>query len=258
MALFKLATWNVNSLRVRLPHVLEWLKKNQPDVLALQETKLVDEDFPTDDLQAAGYHVQYIGQKTYNGVALLSRHPIEAVCTQLEDFADPQRRIIMGTIAGVRFVNCYVPNGASLDSEKYPYKLDWLAHLRQTLAQQYQDYSAFVVVGDFNIAPDDRDVYDPEYWHDRILVSEPERDALQAILALGFDDVFRRFDQEVPFSWWDYRAAAFRRNQGLRIDLVLTSPALTASCQTCYVDKEPRGWERPSDHAPVVAAFELG
>jgi exodeoxyribonuclease III len=256
MTQLKLATWNVNSLRVRLPHVMQWLATNQPDVLALQETKLVDEDFPAEVLQAAGYYVQYAGQKTYNGVALLSKHPIENVQIQLNDFDDPQRRVIAATIAGVRIVNCYVPNGESLESEKYQYKLQWLAQLHRELARQSQQYSALVVVGDFNIAPEDRDVHDPVYWHDRVLVSAPERQALQKLLALGFDDVFRQFDQTIRFSWWDYRAAAFRRNLGLRIDLVLTSKQLTSSCQACYVDKVPRGWERPSDHAPVVAEFE--
>lgn len=252
---FKLATWNVNSLRVRLPQMTKWIETNQPDVLALQETKCIDDDFPLEAVEALGYQARFSGQKTYNGVALLSKHPIEDVQIGLPDFQDEQRRIIAATIAGVRILNCYVPNGASLESDKYLYKLQWLENLKRYLEQQSQKFPAMTIVGDFNIAPKDEDVHDPKVWHDCVLVSEPEREALQAILDVGFDDVFRQFKQATQFSWWDYRAAAFRRNMGLRIDLILTTQALTKMTHACYVDKEPRKWERPSDHAPVIIEF---
>jgi exodeoxyribonuclease-3 len=258
----KLASWNVNSLKVRLPHLLDWLVENQPDIVGLQETKTIDENFPLADIEAAGYKVAFAGQKTYNGVAVLARHEPADIITDLPGLDDPQRRVLGCTIphprGDVRFLNLYVPNGSEVGSEKYDYKLDWLDKLGAYVEQQLKEHERFVVVGDFNIAPDDRDVHDPEAWHERILCSTPERAALQRLTDLGLSDTFRLFEQEEGlFSWWDYRAAGFRRNLGLRIDLVLSSPALTRCCTASYVDKEPRKLERPSDHAPAVAEFDL-
>ena len=256
----KIASWNVNSLKVRLPHVLDWLEKNQPDILGLQETKTIDENFPVEAIEAAGYGVVYAGQKTYNGVAVLSKRAIRDVITDLPGLDDPQRRVLGATIGAgddaVRFLNLYVPNGSEVGSDKYAYKLEWLAALERYLDQQLSEHQNLVVVGDFNIAPDDRDVHDPEAWRDQILCSKPEREALQRLLDLGLSDCFRIFEQaEDIFSWWDYRAAGFRRNRGLRIDLILASAAMSARCSASYVDVEPRRLERPSDHAPVVAEF---
>ncbi len=254
----KIATWNVNSLKVRLPQVLDWLVAAEPDVLCLQETKLTDENFPCEAIENAGYQVVFSGQKTYNGVAIISRHEASDVVTDIPGLDDPQRRILGATIGGVRVLNLYVVNGQEVGSEKYDHKLFWLGRVADYIGEQVKAHERFISVGDFNIAPADRDVYDPEAWHERILCSTPERQALQAILDLGLSDVFRKFDQEDnSFSWWDYRAAAFRRNMGLRIDLILTSQALTDDCTACYIDVEPRRLERPSDHTPVVAEFSL-
>ncbi len=254
----RIATWNVNSLRVRLPHVIDWLQENPVDVLALQEIKQQDPDFPHQALQAIGYHAVCSGQKTYNGVALLSRHAINDVETGLPEHDDPQRRLIAATIAGIRIVNVYIPNGEKPESDKFHYKLDWLERLRNYLQAALQVYSRLVIVGDFNIAPDSRDIHDPEAWTNKILCTVQEREALTAITDCGLSDSFRLCTQEAGFySWWDYRAAAFRRDRGLRIDLILCSSALKASCQSCIIDKTPRGWERPSDHAPVIADFSL-
>ncbi|UCC14065.1 MAG: exodeoxyribonuclease III [Gammaproteobacteria bacterium] len=255
----RLASWNVNSLRVRLPQVLEWLGKEQPDVLALQETKLTDDVFPADELSAAGYQSVFSGQKTYNGVAILTRgNTATEVVTEIADLEDPQRRIIAATIGGVRIYNVYVPNGQSVGSDKFDYKLRWLEALHEQLQGELERHRALAVTGDFNIAPEDRDVHDPAAWAGQVLVSEPERAALQQLMSLGFRDTFRLFEQpEASFSWWDYRAAAFRRNRGLRIDLVLASPALADTCVASCIDKIPRGWERPSDHTPVIATFDL-
>ncbi|WP_435100922.1 exodeoxyribonuclease III [Arhodomonas sp. AD133] len=252
----KLASWNVNSLKVRLPQVLQWLEQAQPDILGLQETKLTDENFPAEAIREAGYEVVYAGQKTYNGVAVVARTPPSDVVTDIPGLQDPQRRVLAATVGETRFVNLYVPNGKAVGDEKYHYKLDWLARLRDWLAAELERHPRLAVVGDFNIAPEDRDVHDPEEWHEKILCSTPEREALQALVALGLSDSFRRFDQpEKTFSWWDYRMNNFRRNRGLRIDLLLTSPTLTERLSASYVDREPRTWERPSDHAPVVAEF---
>jgi len=254
----KIATWNVNSMKVRLPHVLEWLGANSPDVLVLQEIKQVSELFPAAELAAAGYQSVASGQKTYNGVAVISRAAAKDPVTDFPGFEDPQRRILATTIAGVRVVNLYVPNGQAVGSEKYDYKLGWLAALKSFLATELECHDKLVVLGDFNIAPADEDVYDAEKWGDAILCSPAERAALCELLELGLTDVFRGFDQpEKSFSWWDYRAAGFRRNAGLRIDLILASAAMSTACTASYVDKEPRAWERPSDHAPVVAEFDL-
>jgi len=253
----KIATWNVNSLKVRLPHVLDWLATSQVDILCLQETKTIDENFPADDIKAAGYHVEFSGQKTYNGVAIISKKEAGDIVTDVAGLEDPQRRILGATIDGTRILNLYVVNGQEVGSEKYAHKLHWLDRITAHISEQLQQYERFVVLGDFNIAPDDRDVHDPEAWHERILCSTPEREALQKILDLGLADTFRLFEQEEnSYSWWDYRAAGFRRNRGLRIDLVLASKALADTCRACTIDKEPRRLERPSDHTPVIAEFD--
>lgn len=252
----KIATWNVNSMNVRQTHVVEWLQVHEPDVLVLQEIKQLTEKFPTDDLKAIGYHSIASGQKTYNGVAVISKSPAEDVVTDFPDFDDPQRRILASTIGDVRVIDLYVPNGSEVGSEKYEYKLAWLASLQQFLKAEMSQHEKLVVLGDFNIAPADEDVHNPEDWGEAILCSPAERKVLRELVGLGLTDVFRKFEHpEKTFSWWDYRAAGFRRNAGLRIDLILTSEPMTESCTACYVDKEPRAWERPSDHAPVVAEF---
>ena len=252
----KLASWNVNSLKVRLPHVLDWLAEHQPDILGLQEIKTIDENFPQDEIEAAGYQVNFAGQKTYNGVAVISKLPATDIVTDLPGLDDPQRRVLGCTVGDVRFLNLYIPNGSEVGSEKYEYKLGWLDALIKYVKTQLAEHKNFVVVGDYNIAPDDRDLWDPEGWKDKILVSPPERAALQKLFDMGLTDTFRLFEQEENlYSWWDYRAAGFRRNNGMRIDLLLSSPAMTERCTASYIDKEPRKLERPSDHAPVVAEF---
>jgi exodeoxyribonuclease-3 len=254
----KIASWNVNSLKVRLPQVLDWLAVAQPDILCLQETKLTDENFPVEDIEAVDYRVVYSGQKTYNGMAIISKQQADEVLTEIPGLDDPQRRILAATIDGVRVLNLYVVNGQEVGSEKYAWKLEWLARVTDYIQEQLKHNERFVVLGDFNITPEDRDVHDPEAWHERILCSTPEREALQRITDLGLVDTFRLFQQEdASFSWWDYRAAAFRRNRGLRIDLILASPALADHCRASRIDKEPRRLERPSDHAPVLAEFDL-
>lgn len=253
----KIATWNVNSLRVRMPQLLEWLENVQPDIVALQETKVQDKDFPADALEVAGYKVIYSGQKSYNGMAIISRHlDADEITTDISGLDDPQRRILAATYSGLRVINLYVPNGQSLGSDKFHYKLEWLEQVRLYIESQLQQYPRLVVVGDFNIAPDERDVCDPDKWHDKILCSDQERQMLQQINACGLQDSFRLFDQaDDSFSWWDYRANAFPRNLGLRIDLILVSEALCKNAVSCHIDTSPRGLERPSDHAPVIAEF---
>lgn len=254
----KIASWNVNSLRVRLPHVLQWIAFNQPDVLALQETKLIDEDFPLAALNEVGYSVIYSGQKTYNGVAILSKHTISDAITTVSGLDDAQRRLLAVTIQNIRIFNLYVPNGESVSSPKYVYKLNWLHHLYQHLQSEIKQYPHLILLGDFNIAPQPIDVHDPLYWEGRVLYSQPERTALQHILQIGFDDVFRHLHpEEKAFSWWDYRLNAFKRNLGLRIDHIFTSQLLTPRCKQILIDKTPRAWERPSDHAPIMATFEV-
>lgn len=256
MNTISIASWNVNSLNVRLPHVLQWLETSPVDVLGLQETKLKDEKFPADEIRQAGYQVAFSGQPTYNGVALLSKSPAEGIITDPPNVTDEQRRIIAGTVDGVRVINLYVVNGKAVGDEKYDYKLDWLQRVSDWIETETTRHEHVVVMGDFNIAPEDADIHDPDAWRDKILCSKPERAALQRLLDMGFSDTFRQFEQEPEtFSWWDYRQAAFRRNMGLRIDLVLASQGLAETCQSSIVDKEPRKWERPSDHAPVVASF---
>jgi exodeoxyribonuclease III len=249
----KLATWNVNSLAVRLPQVLDWLAANPVDALVLQETKLTDDKFPTLEIGAAGYQVQWFGQKTYNGVALLSREPAREVVKNIVGYADEQARVIAGTVAGVRVIGAYFPNGQAPDSDKFVYKMGWLDGLRAWLIEELKTHEKLVLMGDFNIAPEDRDVYDPLAWAGQIHCTPQERAHFQGLLGLGLVDAFRLFEQPPKsWSWWDYRNLAFRKNQGLRIDHILVSEALRAGVSSCVIDKLPRKNERPSDHAPVV------
>lgn len=255
MVTVKIASWNVNSLKIRLEHVLSWLADAGPDVLALQETKLTDDKFPTSAIEAAGYRAVFTGQRTYNGVAILAREPLSAVETSFPGL-DEERRIIVASLGDLRIVNLYVVNGQAVGSAKYHHKLAWLAGVRERVANELERHEQLVVLGDFNIAPDDRDVHDPVEWKEKILCSTPEREALEGFFALGLADSFRlHHEGGGVFSWWDYRAAAYRRKRGLRIDLLLTSPALSERCTASYVDEGPRRLERPSDHAPVVAEF---
>ena len=249
----KIASWNVNSLNVRLPHLQRWLDEAKPDVVALQETKQEDHKFPEDALLELGYRSVFCGQKTYNGVAIVSRLPFSGECiTAIPGFEDPQKRVLAATVGNVRVVDLYVVNGEAVGSEKFDYKLRWLAAVREWLRGEIAAHPNLVVLGDFNIAPDDRDVHDPKRWHEKILCSTPEREAYRALLALGLHDSFRLFNDEAGHhSWWDYRLAAFQRGWGLRIDLVLVSEALKARCVAAGIDREPRTWERPSDHTPA-------
>ncbi|BCL76092.1 exodeoxyribonuclease III [Jeongeupia sp. HS-3] len=251
------ATWNVNSLKVRLPQVLDWLA-SRPELtaLALQETKLEDHNFPQAEIEAAGFHVVYAGQKTYNGVAIISRVPIDEVVVNIPGFDDPQKRVITATIAGVRFICAYIPNGQALDSDKYPYKLGWLEALTAWLKTELLQHPQLILAGDYNIAPEDRDVHDITKWEGGVLVSPAEREAFGKLVALGLTDAFRAFEQpEKSFTWWDYRMLGFRRNAGLRIDHLLVTATLAAKLTACEIDKEPRKNERPSDHTPVLAVF---
>jgi exodeoxyribonuclease-3 len=249
----KIASWNVNSLKVRLPHVLDWLARVQPDALCLQELKLEDKNFPAAELQAAGYHSAYSGQKTYNGVAILSRTPPEAATMGIPEFADEQKRVISATVAGVRLVCAYFPNGQSLESDKYLYKLKWMSALTAWLKEELAQHPNLALLGDYNIAPEDRDVHDPKAWEGQNLVSEPEREAFRGLVAIGLTDAFRMFEQAPgTFTWWDYRMNAFKRKLGMRIDHILLSAALKDKCTAATVDVEPRKLERPSDHAPVT------
>ena len=249
----KLATWNVNSLNVRLPHLEQWCAQAQPDVLGIQETKMEDAKFPRAAIEALGYEVAFSGQKTYNGVAVLAKRPIHDILTDVPGLDDPQRRILIATIGEVRVANLYVVNGQAVGSEKYAYKLDWLDKVTRYLEGELRNDPRLIVMGDFNIAPDDRDVYDPIAWKDEILCSAPERDALKRLLDLGLTDSFRHFDASAgKFSWWDYRQAGFRRDLGLRIDLVLASAPLLQRATAASIDREPRTWERPSDHTPAL------
>ena len=249
----KIASWNVNSLNVRLPHLEQWLAAFAPAVVGLQETKMEDDRFPDTALAALGYRSVFSGQKTYNGVAILSREPASEVQIGIPGFDDEQQRVIAATVDGVRIINLYVVNGQDIGTDKYAYKLRWLAAVHDWIATELQAHPEVVVMGDFNIAPDDRDVHDPAVWNDQhILTSTAERAALQGLLDLGLHDAFRlHHDEPGVFSWWDYRQAAFRRDLGLRIDLTLVSDAMKERCVAAGVDREPRGWERPSDHAPA-------
>ena len=249
----KIASWNVNSLNVRLPHLEQWLKEFGPDIVGIQETKLEDHKFPDSALIAAGYRSVFAGQKTYNGVALLSREPAQDVQIGIPGFEDEQKRVIAGTFGDLRVINLYVVNGQDIGTDKYEYKLRWLEAVHAWIAEELQRHPKLIVMGDFNIAPDARDVHDPQVWNDNhILTSTAERAGLRKILELGLHDGFRlHSDEGGIFSWWDYRAAGFRRNLGLRIDLTLVSDALKSGAVASGIDREPRTWERPSDHAPA-------
>lgn len=253
----QIATWNVNSLKVRLPQVLEWLAARPAlTVLALQETKMDDNAFPRAVLEEAGFQVAYVGQKTYNGVALISRLPLEDVSFGIPGFEDPQKRLIAATVGGVRVICAYFPNGQSLDSDKYVYKLSWLDALLAWLPAEMARHPRLALLGDYNIAPEDQDVHDPARWADDVLVSPAERERFRRLTGLGLVDCFRSFEQpEKSYTWWDYRAFSFRRNAGLRIDHILLSPALAADCRSCEIDRQPRHAERPSDHTPVIACL---
>jgi exodeoxyribonuclease-3 len=255
----RIATWNVNSLKVRLPHVTAWLEQHKPDVLCLQETKTEDDKFPREAITATGYQAVYSGQKTYNGVALLSRAPAAEVQAGIPGFEDEQKRVLAATYGDTRVVCVYIPNGEAVGSDKYQYKLRWLAALTAWLRDELKKYPKLALLGDYNIAPEDRDVWDVKEWAGKVLFSEPEHEAFKGLIALGLTDSFRLFEQpERSFTWWDYRMNAFRRKLGLRIDHILLSDALKPACTACAVDIEPRKLERPSDHAPVFADLAGG
>ena len=249
----KIASFNVNSIKARLDNVVAWAKNSKPDIILLQELKCIEEDFPKEAFFDLGYNCAILGQKTYNGVAWISRHPIEDRLDAFPGYEDEQKRVLAVTIKGIRFINFYIPNGQSLDSPKYQYKLTWLEHMLEFVKQQMQQYPQVVILGDFNIAPEDIDVYDPKQWFGEVLVSESERLAFAKLLRLGLVDIVRQLhpDEDNLYSWWDYRAAAFRRGMGLRIDHILLTQNLVQDCIAAGVDKNPRKHERPSDHAPV-------
>ena len=250
----KLATWNVNSIKVRLPQLLQWLGEAKPDVVCLQELKIEEAGFPRAPLEQAGYRSAVNGQKTYNGVAILSRESLSGVVAGIPGFDDPQKRVLAATVAGTRVICVYCPNGQAVGSDKYEYKLRWFAALRGYLAAELAAHPRLAVAGDFNVAPENRDVHDPKAWEGQVHVSEPERAAWRALLETGLQDSFRLFEQpEKTFSWWDYRMMAFRRNAGLRIDQILLSEPLARACAASTIDKAPRKLERPSDHAPAIA-----
>lgn len=253
----KIATWNVNSVLARLPLVTRWLASARPDVLCLQEVKCAEERFPAGEFEELGYKSVVYGQPTYNGVAILSRAPLEDVRKGLpDDEPGAHARVLAATIEGVRVVNVYVPNGAFVGSDKYDFKLGWMARLRAYLDEEFWTDDEVLLCGDFNVAPEELDVHDPAEWRGKILFSQRERDALENVKEWGFVDAFRKHVKEGGhYSWWDYRAGSFRRNTGLRIDHVWVSEPLAERCRASWIDKEPRGWERPSDHTPVVAEF---
>lgn len=256
--MFRIATWNVNSLRVRLPHVLEWLATHNPDVLALQETKLTDDVFPVEQFSQLGYQAIFSGQKTYNGVAILGKVAMQPLATTFPGYEDPQRRVLCVSTGRICVLNLYVPNGSEVGSDKYRYKLQWLEQLQAYTRNLLSQHEHCILLGDFNIAPADEDVYDPVEWQGQILCSEAERSHFFSLIEAGLTDCYRLFPQaEHSFSWWDYRAAGFRRNRGLRIDHILADKGLAASCKSCVIDKTPRKREQPSDHAPVMADFDI-
>lgn len=252
----RLVTWNVNSLRARFAHLSRITDEYTPDLIALQETKVRDEEFPADDVRGLGYDVTFSGQKSYNGVAVLTRSPVSTFATALPGFETEEKRVLGVETEEFRLLNLYVPNGSSVGSEKYEFKMAWLNRLVAWIGELSTAAKPLIVVGDFNIAPADIDVHDPDAWHEKILCSSAERKHLEQLLALGFDDLYRVLNPDEPgFSWWDYRAGGFRRNHGLRIDLILTASTITTQMQTCEVLAEPRTWEKPSDHAPVCATL---
>lgn len=255
----KIATWNVNSIAIRLPQVLAWLEKHKIDALCLQETKCTDDKFPMQEFLDAGYYSVFTGQKSYNGVAILS--PFEFSDVQFnfpDDDADAPKRLIAATVNGVRIVNTYIPNGTELWTDKFTFKLDWLQRLRKFFDANYDANSHVLLCGDFNVAPDERDVWNVGFWEGKLHFSKPERAAIHHVKQWGFVDVFRQLNgDEKLFSWWNYREGAFFKNQGLRIDHIWTSQLLAEKCTACWIDRKPRGAERPSDHAPVIAEFEI-
>lgn len=254
----KILSWNVNSLRMRFDHLTEVVKTHQPEVIALQETKVMDDAFPLEHVIELGYDVVFSGQKTFNGTAVLSKLPITQVETAIPDFHDEQKRVLAATIGGVRLLNLYVPNGSEVGSEKFEYKLAWLNALQHWVAETLQQHKQVILVGDFNIAPADNDVHDPKAWHEKILCSPQERAALKALLDLGLTDAFRHLHPEsTQYSWWDYRAGGYPRNQGLRIDHALVNQPLLKHCVQCTIDETPRQWDKPSDHASVVLTFDI-
>ncbi|WP_153100760.1 exodeoxyribonuclease III [Paraburkholderia hayleyella] len=257
----KIATWNVNSLKVRQQHVADWLALSQTDVLCLQELKLTDDKFPRAEFAAQGYRSWFAGQKTYNGVGILVRDGLivdeASVTRNIPGFEDPQQRVIAATIEGVRVISAYFPNGQAPGTDKFTYKLAWLNALHDWISAELKQYAALALLGDYNIAPEDRDVHDPSQWQGQNLVSPEERAEFLRLTELGLSDAFRQFEHpDKTFTWWDYRMLAFRRNAGLRIDHILLSPALAARCSACDVDRTPRKWEQPSDHAPVFAVLD--
>ncbi|HJS77288.1 MAG TPA: exodeoxyribonuclease III [Burkholderiales bacterium] len=250
----RIATWNVNSLRIRLPHLLDWLASQQPDVMCLQETKTEDHNFPHAEIQAAGYQAVYCGQKAYNGVAILARTALTDVQHGIPHFPDDPKRVIAASVGDIRVLCLYAPNGEAPGTDKYAYKLRWYQALASWLQAELSRRPRLAVLGDMNIAPEPRDVHDPKRWEGKIHFSEPERAAFREVLKVGLRDAFRLLDQpEKQFTWWDYRLNAFQRGWGLRIDHILLSPQLAAICKACGIDTEPRKRERPSDHAPVTA-----
>jgi exodeoxyribonuclease-3 len=249
----KIATWNVNSLKIRLAQLIDWVRREQPDVVCLQETKLEDAIFPAAELRSLGFEVLRSGQRTYNGVAILSRSTPAQVVSAIPDFADEQKRVLAATVGDLRVMCVYVPNGESVESPKYRYKLDWLEWLRRWLTRELDQHPRLAVLGDFNVAPEERDVHDPKLWEGKVLFSDPERAAFRQLLQLGLKDSFRLLQQpDKSFSWWDYRMNAFKRNLGLRIDHILVSAPLASGVAASWIDKTMRAQERPSDHAPVV------
>jgi exodeoxyribonuclease-3 len=255
----KIASWNVNGIRARTEHVVNWLEATQPDVLAIQESKVVDDLFPYDEYLKLGYHSLVYGQKAYNGVALLSKKEPINPTTGISGFKDSQTRVVSASYEGITVIDVYVPNGQSVGSDKFVYKLEWLDHLTRYIEKSLKENENLIVLGDFNIAPEDQDVYDPEDWKDRILCSKQERGVLENLFALGLVDSFRLFkQQDASYSWWDYRAAAYRRKMGLRIDLILLSTSLAKRCAASTIDESPRGWLKPSDHAPVIVEVDVG
>ena len=254
----KLATWNVNSLNVRLSHVIDWVRHRRPDVLCLQETKLEDPKFPREALKEAGYEAAILGQKTYNGVAILSRLPMHDVESGIPGLEDEQKRVLAATVGGVRIVCVYVPNGEKIGSAKFEYKMRWMGSLKAWLKGELERHPKLAVVGDYNVAPEPEDVHDPAAWEDKIHFTPPEREALHGLFGIGFKDAFRLFDQpERSYTWWDYRMLSFRKKKGLRIDHILLSSELAKRCRSCSIDIEPRRLEKPSDHAPVMAELDV-
>jgi exodeoxyribonuclease-3 len=261
MNTLKLATWNVNSLKVRLPHLSDWLATHAVDIVCLQETKLTDDKFPAGELAEAGYDSIFAGQKTYNGVAILTRRSTVGAASDVQvaipDFSDDQKRLIAATVAGIRIVCAYFPNGQAVGTDKYAYKLRWIGALTEWLRLEMKRHPQLALAGDFNVAPEDRDVHDPKAWEGQVLFSEPEKEAFRGLVALGLADAFRLFEQpERSYTWWDYRMLAFRRKMGLRIDHILVSGALATRCRACTIDVEPRRRDQPSDHAPVILTFD--